>query len=149
MKGDGSVARIKRTTLRGAILLIAALCSAEAGGQAQKEESRTNAHISRKAGEVVIESASLSAPDIETVDYELGTLYVPENRADPKSRIIGVGFARFRTTQTTGAPPSFHLPGGPGRSFLTDLPRMMKDINLYRRVSDVVIVDQRGFSRRG
>jgi hypothetical protein len=41
------------------------------------------------------------------VDSELGTLYIPENRADPNSRIIGEGFARFRAVQPTGAPRRF------------------------------------------
>jgi hypothetical protein len=111
---------------------------------------------SRKAGEVVIEPASLTTGENETVSYELGTLYVPENRADPQSRIIGVGFARFRALQPTGAPPTFHLPGGPGGSYLTglkhenkQLPRFPKNIALYRRVADVVFVDQRGASERG
>src|SRR5262245_61476546 len=112
-------------------------------GLAQKEESRTNLSTSRKAGEVVIESASLNAPETGKVDYELGTLYVPENRADPKSRIIGVGFARFRATQPTGAPPSFHLPGGPGFSYLTGLNQSnrqlrsrIQHIAKYQRVGD-------------
>ena len=109
---------------------------------------------SRKAGEVVIESASMTSTQTGAINYELGTLYVPENRADPKSRLIGVGFARIRALQPTGAPPTFHLPGGPGQSFLPILKQgkatyWLRTIALYRRVSDVVIVDQRGFSERG
>jgi hypothetical protein len=46
---------------------------------------------------------------------------VPENRADPRSRIIGVGFARFRALKPTAVPPTFHLPGGPGDSFVMAL----------------------------
>ena len=46
----------------------------------------------RKAGEVVIEQASLTTPETGTVNFELGTLFAPENRADPKSRLIGVGW---------------------------------------------------------
>jgi pimeloyl-ACP methyl ester carboxylesterase len=109
-----------------------------------------------KAGEVFIEPAILTTPEIGTVHFQLGTLYVPENRADPNSRIIGVGFARFRAPQSTGAPPTFHLPGGPGGSYLTglnqsnrQLARWIKHIANYQRVGDVVFVDQRGFSERG
>jgi pimeloyl-ACP methyl ester carboxylesterase len=109
----------------------------------------------RKAGEVVIEKASLAAPGTDPVQYELGTLYVPENRGDPKSRIIAVGFARFRAVKPTGAPPTFHLPGGPGGSYLTPLTASQPSrsfaayVEHFRSVGDVVLVDQRGHSQRG
>jgi pimeloyl-ACP methyl ester carboxylesterase len=110
----------------------------------------------RKAGEIVIEKASLTTPDAGKIEFELGTLYVPENRSDPASRIIGVGFARFRASQTTSAPPQFHLPGGPGSSYVSELKQnnlrlagFLKHIARYRSVGDVVLVDQRGFSERG
>jgi pimeloyl-ACP methyl ester carboxylesterase len=112
----------------------------------------------RKAGELVIEPASLTTPETGTVNFELGTLFVPENRTDPKSRLIGVGFARFRAMGPGGAPPTFHLPGGPGESYLILLKpggnpaeqgRLLNYITHYRRVSDVIFVDQRGNSERG
>jgi pimeloyl-ACP methyl ester carboxylesterase len=112
----------------------------------------------RKAGEVVIEQASLTTPETGTVNFELGTLFVPENRADPKSRLIGVGFARFRASQPSDTPPTFHLPGGPGDSYLMLLKsggkpavqgRFLKYITNYSRAGDVVLVDQRGNSERG
>jgi pimeloyl-ACP methyl ester carboxylesterase len=110
----------------------------------------------RRAGEVVIEPASLTAPETGTVNFELGTVFVPENRADPKTRIIGVGFARFRAKQPSTAPPTFHLPGGPGGSFLgrlkpenRQLAVFIRLIAAYTRVADVVFVDQRGNSERG
>jgi pimeloyl-ACP methyl ester carboxylesterase len=114
--------------------------------------------VKGKAGEVFIEPATLTTPETGTVHFQLGTLYVPENRSDPNSRVIGVGFARFRASQPTGAPPTFHLPGGPGDSYLmlfkqgakpAVLGRYLKIIALYRRVSDVIFVDQRGNSERG
>jgi pimeloyl-ACP methyl ester carboxylesterase len=109
---------------------------------------------SRKAGDIVIESASMTSTETGAINYELGILYVPENRSDPKSRLIGVGFARIRALQPTGAPPTFHLPGGPGTSFLPSLKQgkarfWLRTVPLYRRVSDMVLVDQRGFSERG
>jgi hypothetical protein len=55
----------------------------------------------RKAGEIVVEQATLTLP-AGNVEYELGTLYVPENRSDPKSRLIGVGFVRFTGTTRRG-----------------------------------------------
>src|SRR5258706_1202035 len=108
----------------------------------------------RKLGDIIVEPASLTTPSGETITFELGTLYVPENRSDPKARIIGVGFARFRPRHPTGVPPTFHLDGGPGASFLEGLrPGKNKharlDIDLYRGIGDVVFIDQRGFSERG
>jgi pimeloyl-ACP methyl ester carboxylesterase len=110
----------------------------------------------QKPGEVVIEPASVTAGELGKVDFELGTLYVPENRAGANSRLIGVGFARFRAEPRTDAPPIFLLPGGPGSSYLSDLkpgnssrPRLLKNILRYRAIGDVVLVDQRGFSERG
>ena len=110
----------------------------------------------RKPGDVVIEPASLSLPDLGKVDFELGTLYVPENRAEAKSHLIGVGFARFRAEPKTDAPPIFLLPGGPGSSYLSDLkpgsarrPAIIKDMQKFRAIGDVILVDQRGFSERG
>jgi len=129
-----------------------AVPAAVASARQQTSPSATPA--ARKAGDVVIEQASVTTTEIGVVNYELGTLYVPENRADPKSRLIGVGFARIRALQPTGAPPTFHLPGGPGQSYLPLLKKgtarfWLKTIDLFRRVSDVVMVDQRGFSERG
>ncbi len=102
-----------------------------------------------KAGECVVEPASLDASATEKIEYELGTLYVPENRSEPNSRVIGVGFARFKAIKPTGGPPTFHLPGGPGGSYLTNLKGSGNHLLRYRAVGDVVIVDQRGFSPRG
>ena len=104
------MAPFHRRFLRGAILLAAIGFGAATAGFAQRDRSKTDAGHARKPGEVALEAASLTTPDGGKVEYELGTLYVPENRADPKSRLIGVGFARFRALQSTGAPPLFFLP---------------------------------------
>lgn len=115
----------------------------------------TRAAADHKAGEVVIEAASLMVAGAEPVRYDVGTLYVPENRAEPKGRIIGVGFARFRALKPTDAPPTFHLPGGPGNSFLTSLQNSNQArfwagyVDRFRAIGDVVFLDQRGFSQRG
>ncbi|HSE37993.1 MAG TPA: alpha/beta hydrolase [Blastocatellia bacterium] len=135
---------------------ILSICSLAVATQTVGLQIKPDVTTPRKAGEVVIEPASLSTPETGEIKFELGTLYVPENRADPKSRIIGVGFARFRALQPTGAPPTFHLPGGPGDSYLRglkqdnrQLARWIKHINLYRQVGDMIMVDQRGNSERG
>ena len=105
-------------------------------------------NVVHKAGDIVIEPATIDVA-VGKVEYELGTFYVPENRSDPKSRVIGIGFARIKATKQTGAPPTFHLPGGPGNSYLSMLKGVINNLLRFRVISDVVIVDQRGFSDRG
>src|SRR2546423_6628539 len=117
-------------------------------------QSANTPATARKTGEIIIEPASLTTPNGETIPFELGTLYVPENRSDPKARIIGVGFARFRPPHPTGVPPIFQLIGGPGASFLEGLKpgnnkQRVPGLDLYRGIGDVVFIDQRGYSERG
>src|SRR5262245_61597093 len=103
------------------LVLILAASSFATGQQVKRLEGKSDDTRTRKAGEIVIEQASLTTPETGEVKFELGTIYVPENRSDPKSRIIGVGFARFRGLPSSNALPTFHLPGGPGDSYLRGL----------------------------
>ncbi|PYS30802.1 MAG: hypothetical protein DMF75_15475 [Acidobacteria bacterium] len=148
---------------RAVIFLIPALMLISHQLVAQSNTSRELTHFARstytpasdrKAGEIIIEPASLTTPQGETIVFELGTLYVPENRSDPKARIIGVGFARFRRPSVTDVPPIFQLVGGPGASFLEGLKpgankKPVPGLDLYRSIGDVVYIDQRGYSERG
>jgi pimeloyl-ACP methyl ester carboxylesterase len=122
-----------------------------------RQAHAVEAPSARKAGDVVMEARTAKTPEGETVHYELGTLFVPENRAAPHSRLIGVGFARLRAKHPTGGPPVFLLPGGPGLSSLSNFTdsdagsqrRLAAFIQYYQNVGDLVVVDQRGFSPSG
>src|SRR5262245_10453244 len=67
----------------------------------------------------------ISIPDVITagetrIEAERGLLIVPENRANPESRLIAVPFLRFAAlAPQTGArrPPVVLLAGGPGDDF--------------------------------
>jgi pimeloyl-ACP methyl ester carboxylesterase len=105
---------------------------------------------------IVIELRSVKLPTGETVHYEIGTLYVPENRANPTSRRIGIGFARIKALHPTGAPPIFWLPGGPGLSVLgtfTDknegAQSRLRSWLTFGTAGDLVVVEQRGYTSRG
>lgn len=105
---------------------------------------------------LVSEAREVSLPEGQSLSYELGTLFVPENRGAQAGRTIGVGFARIRANPGVKGPPTFHLPGGPGGSYLdvftekSDWARAKrKELLAFRAVGDVVLVDQRGFSSRG
>ncbi|WP_331645327.1 alpha/beta hydrolase [Luteibacter sp.] len=105
---------------------------------------------------IVVEQASTTLADGKVLTYEIGTLYVPENRRDPHSRLIGVGFARIRAPSPTGAPPVFWLPGGPGLSVLDSFTAHSESATSRLRawmafgaVGDLVVVEQRGYTTRG
>lgn len=110
----------------------------------------------RRAGEIEVEAAVATAIDGSKMPYEIGTMYVPENRAKPGSRLIGVGFARVRATHPTGAPPIFLLAGGPGVTMLDIVldhddaaRRRVKVWQGYAEVADLIVIEQRGYTLRG
>ncbi|MGX5729615.1 alpha/beta fold hydrolase [Pseudoxanthomonas beigongshangi] len=110
----------------------------------------------RRAGEIVVTTGTVQAGDGAPVAYEIGTLYVPENRQVSGSRLIGVGFARIRARVASDAPPVFWLPGGPGLAVLdafdgtSEAARSRLQSWLgYRDTADLVIIEQRGYSGRG
>lgn len=110
----------------------------------------------RRAGETVIETGVATALDGSTMPYEIGTLYVPENRDKPGGRLIGVGFARVKAARPTGAPPIFLLVGGPGVTMLDIVldhdevaRRRVQAWQAYARVADLVVIEQRGYTLRG
>ncbi|UGQ48838.1 alpha/beta hydrolase [Massilia endophytica] len=114
------------------------------------------AHAARKAGDIEMQKGTVKAADGSAVPYEIGTIYLPENRANPKSRLIGVGFARIKARQPGNAPPVFWLPGGPGLAVLdafdgtSEAARSrLRSWLTYGAVGDLVVVEQRGNTFRG
>ena len=73
------------------------------------------------------------------VPADCGTLVVPENRADPKSRLIAVPVTRIRSRSANPAEPIFRLEGGPGRSNM-EFPFASRYIDNH----DLVLVGYRG-----
>lgn len=105
---------------------------------------------------IAIDQASVKLPTGETIPYEIGTLYVHENRDKPDSRTIGIGFARIKAPHPTGAPPIFWLPGGPGLSVLdafTDpspaAQSRLRSWLTFGAAGDLVVIEQRGYTARG
>ena len=111
---------------------------------------------SPKAGDTIVQTGLAKAIDGSSMSYEIGTLYVPENRAKPGSRLIGVGFARVKAAKPTKAPPVFLLVGGPGVTMLDIVldhdetaRRRIKAWQAYAEVADLVVIEQRGYTLRG
>lgn len=107
-----------------------------------------------RPGQIVFESRTYETESGAVADYQMGTFHVPENRGDPDSRTIGIGFCRIPAADP-GSPPVFFLPGGPGSSYLDDVSRVLARRGgplLARELlgrCELVFVDQRGFSERG
>lgn len=106
--------------------------------------------------QIVIEQGSVRLSTGETLTYEIGTLFVPENRNKLASRRIGVGFARIKAPHPTGAPPIFWLPGGPGLSVIgsfTDkggaAQSRLRSWLALGEAGDLVVIEQRGYTVRG
>lgn len=113
------------------------------------------AGVPHKPGDIEVQKRRLDVAG-HTMSYEIGTLYVPENRRNPASRLIGVGFARIRASEPTGAPPVFWLPGGPGLSVLgafagrdAAATARLRHWQTFGAVADLVVVEQRGYTLRG
>ena len=107
-----------------------------------------------KAGDLKILVSKLIEHKGQSVEHQIGTFYVKENRSDPKSRVIGIGFARYFAHKPKG-PPVFFLPGGPGGSYIDSVPPKFKKSGgpllaeeLLGRC-DLVFFDQRGYSKHG
>ncbi len=56
--------------------------------------------------------------EIDNIEYaaDCATLFVPENRNDPQSRLISVPIKRIQSTGSSPAEPIFRFAGGPGVS---------------------------------
>ena len=81
-------------------------------------ESSVSVPAGAKAGDLSLHDCTFPTED---GDYaaECGTLVVPENRADPGSRLIALPVARIPALSDTQRAPIFRLEGGPGKSNMT------------------------------
>jgi pimeloyl-ACP methyl ester carboxylesterase len=98
------------------------------------------------AGSIVLSPFTLNVNG-QSLAAEEGLLFVPENRAKPQSRMIGVHFIRIPGARGSGS-PVFYLPGGPG-TFVTRAnignARYQREIEFQRASGrDLVFLNQRG-----
>ena len=94
---------------------------------------------------LTLEPTTFAAADGRTAEAETGRFQVPENRARPDGRTIGLAFVRFPSTSPAPGPPIVYLAGGPGGAG-TDAARGTR-FDLFqalRSVADVIAFDQRG-----
>jgi pimeloyl-ACP methyl ester carboxylesterase len=90
------------------------------------------------AGDLILDPCTYSTED-GSYAADCGTLVVPENRADPQSRLIALQVTRIRAQTDDPAEPVFRLEGGPGRTNMT-FPMASRFVG----ERDVVLVGYRG-----
>ncbi len=92
-----------------------------------------------------LEPDTFQLKDGSRLSVQRGRLYVPEDRSDPKSRLIDIGFVRFPSTNPNPGAPIVYLAGGPGGSGIAAARGARQPIFLaLRQVADVIALDQRG-----
>lgn len=83
--------------------------------------------------------------DGQTTDAIHGSFQVPENRADPHSRMLTLRYVRFPATTNKPGAPIVYLSGGPGGSGIeTAKNRRFPLFMAMRQFGDVIALDQRG-----
>jgi pimeloyl-ACP methyl ester carboxylesterase len=125
------------------IAVLAALLLAACG----PSEAPITVPAGAQAGDLVgLESCTYEAKDAEYA-ADCGTLVVPENRADPASRLIALPVTRIQATGSNPTEPIFWLTGGPGASnmLLNPPPEAIEDHDMvmvgYRGVDGSVVLD--------
>ncbi|MEM8897781.1 MAG: alpha/beta fold hydrolase [Bacteroidota bacterium] len=84
----------------------------------------------------------------DTVQAELGTFYVLEDRRGKKADSIQLSFIRFKSTNPSPGSPIIYLAGGPGGSGIgTAKGNRFTLFMKLREVADVIAFDQRGTGR--
>lgn len=97
-----------------------------------------------KAGEVKHEPYVFKAANGETVDAGMGRLFVPENRRDPKSRVIELAFVRLKSRSKNPGPPIIYLVGGPGGQAISQVRTLFPLYSHLLEAGDLILLDQRG-----
>lgn len=98
------------------------------------------------AGDLKTEPCKVSL-ESALFEADCGLLVVPENRADPVSRLIALPVTRVRSISETPAEPIFYLEGGPGASNTVATPpsALLENHDFvlvgYRGVDGSVILD--------
>jgi len=91
-----------------------------------------------KPGDVKMRACTYSTEQGD-LPADCGTLVVPENRADRRSRLLALPVTRIRSRSAHPREPIFRLEGGPGLSNMT-----FPQASRYLDERDVVLVGYRG-----
>lgn len=124
-------APMKRAPMQQALVVIACLCLSGIACAATPNAS----------GQAFI----FKSADGQTTDAVHGSLQVPENRADPDSRMLTLRYVRFPATTDHSGAPIIYLSGGPGGSGIETAKHQRFPLFMaMRQFGDVIALDQRG-----
>ena len=127
-----TVARVVAVTL--IVLLVAGMMAFRAAGAHEAVHVPSGA----VSGDLRLHSCQYDTED-GSYDADCGTLVVPENRLDPRSRLIALPVTRVRATGLHKEAPVFYLQGGPGVTNM-EFPYASR----FAAHHDVVLVGYRG-----
>jgi len=128
------------------VLALASLAAAScAAAPAAPAAPQFAVELSYPAPTLTFEPYTFAAFNGTKVEAERGFFEVPENRNDPASRKIRIGFVRFPATTPNPGPPIVYLAGGPGASGVGTAQGARFPIFMaLREQGDVIALDQRG-----
>ena len=93
-----------------------------------------------------LEDKSFESKSGTIIKALVGSLSVPENRANPNSENISIHFIQLKSTNPSPRVPLIYLEGGPGQSctWQAEDPYYLEYWLPFLEVSDVILLDQRG-----
>jgi hypothetical protein len=121
-----------------ALATIGVLALALAFVRISSRDSELSVPDGARPGDLILQASSY-ATEAGSYPADSGVLVVPENRDDPRSRLIALPVTRIRARSEQPAEPVFHLEGGPGRTNL-----VFPTANRIADNRDVVLVGYRG-----
>jgi pimeloyl-ACP methyl ester carboxylesterase len=121
-----------------ALLLIAVATAGLTYLRFEPDADSVSVPAGAKAGDLILDDCEY-ATESGSYAADCGTLVVPENRADRKSRLIALPVTRIRAKSENPAEPIFRLEGGPG---LTNM--KFSKASRFAEDHDVVLVGYRG-----
>ena len=121
-----------------ALALIAVLVAGLGYLRLTADPSPVSVPAGARAGDLVLEPCSY-ATENGAYAADCGTLVVPENRADPGTRLTALPVTRIRARSADPGEPIFRLEGGPGQSNMA-----FRLASRYAEKHDVVLVGYRG-----
>ena len=121
-----------------ALLLTAVAIVGLAFMRAGRDPDHVSVPANARAGQLTLDPCTYEA-EHATLEADCGKLVVPENRADPKSRLIAIPVTRIRAQSPSAKEPIFRFEGGPGKTNMT-----FPQADRFAKEHDVVLVGYRG-----
>ena len=125
---------------------ILALIATLSGAPQSDAFAGLRAEAGKQGAKVSIEACPRPLPsgEIEGVSFICGRVKVPEDRANPGSKMLPLAFAIYKATSRYPEPdPLVYLQGGPGGSAFEILSKLQTAFRPWRDRRDLVIYDQR------